>query len=176
MPTKKLRLPSELAHSKLLEAIEKSPTPREWPEDEQYMEAAQPCVIAQKMIPQLHAHLVNARIGYLFRETMNKRDRLVLGKASKPGGGIAFLAGYDFLLTFNWQTWKDLDVGARCALVDHELAHLGRDGDAGKYFLCSHDLEEFGAIVRRWGLWRPDLVSFAQIVKVQLEIWGGADD
>ena len=36
--------------------------------------------------------------------------------------------------------------------------------------MVGHDVEEFGGIIRRWGLWRPNLVTFAQSGKDQLDL------
>lgn len=176
MTTKTLVVPDELNAAKILAAVENEPTPREWPEGAKYLEAPQCSAIAELMIPQLHKHLHGALIGYVFREEMAGRNRVVLAKASKAGGALAWLTGYDFLISFNFKAWLDLDLGARCALVDHELSHFEYDLDTGSYFVVGHDLEEFHAIVRRWGFWKPDLVSFAEVVKVQLELFGQKTD
>ena len=172
MPTQKLEVPDELDAAKLLEEIESTPVPRDWPEGDRYMEAVQVYAIAKHMIGRLHTHLANARIGFVFKEHMAGRGRLILAKASKAGGALAYLSQYDFVIVFNWTHWKDMDARTRCALVDHELMHCQRDLETGAFLLLGHDLEEFGAIVRRWGFWKADLVSFAEIVKVQLELFG----
>lgn len=171
METKALNVPDELNAAKILAAVEKEPTPREWPEGAKYLEAPQCSAIAELMIPRLHKHLVGALIGYVFREEMAGRSRVVLAKAAKAGGALAWLTGYDFLISFNFNRWLELELGARCALVNHELSHFEKDHETGKFFVVGHDLEEFHAIVRRWGFWKPDLVSFAEVVKVQLELF-----
>lgn len=172
MTTATLKVPNELNAADVMLAIETcAPTPAEWPEGEKYLGAPQCEALAKVMIGGIHEHLKDARIAYVFREDIGNRGRVVLAKASKPGGALAWLTGVDFLISFNFTHWRDLDVAARCALVDHELAHFEHDLDTGKYFLVGHDLEEFHAIVRRWGFWRPDLVAFAEVVKVQLELF-----
>lgn len=173
MTTTELKVPDELNATKLLAAIEgAAPTPAEWPEGEKFLEAPQCAALAEIMIGRIHTHLHGAKIGYVFRENMAGRDRVVLAKASKAAGALGWLTGYDFLVAFNFDSWKELDVGARCALVDHELCHFQKDADTGKYFLVGHDVEEFYSIVRRWGFWKRDLLQFAEVVKVQLEIFG----
>lgn len=174
MTTRKLVVPDELDATKLLKAIEHDPPPRDWPEGEKYIDAPQCSAIAAQMIGRLHTHLATARIGFVFKEHMAGRGRLILAKASKAGGALAFLSSFDFVIVFNWTHWKDMDVRMRCALVDHELMHCQRDLDTGAFLLLGHDVEEFGAIVRRWGFWKPDLLSFAEIVKVQLELFTSA--
>ncbi len=172
MTTKTLKVPDELDAQKLIDAIDMEPVPTDWPEGETYIEAAQCAAIASMMIGRLHKHLNGAVIGYVFREDMAGKNRVVLAKAAKAGGALAFLSHYDFVISFNWTRWLELEVAARCALVDHELSHFERDLETGKFFVVGHDLEEFHAIVRRWGFWKPDLVSFAEVVKVQLELFG----
>lgn len=86
-------------------------------------------------------------------------SRLLLGKAAKGAGVLKHLTGYDFVITFNWQAWSKLTPPQRIALVDHELAHCGRDLEKG-WVMIAHDVEEFRSIVERWGLWTPDLRDF----------------
>lgn len=172
MTVQTLKVPDELDAAKLIRAMEKAPPlPDEWPEGAKFLEAPACSAIAEVMIPRLHKHLRGALIGYVFREDMAGRSRLVLAKASKASGPLAWLTGYDFLISFNFKAWKELEHAARCALVDHELSHFEKDLETGNYFLVGHDLEEFHAIVRRWGFWKPDLVAFAEVVKVQLELF-----
>lgn len=51
---------------------------------------------------------------------------------------------------------------AQCvALVDHEFCHCQVNA-AGVPVLVHHDVEEFGQVVERHGLWKPDLAWFAR--------------
>jgi hypothetical protein len=73
--TRPLLLASELpgllkgAYEDLLEALA-TPLLASWPEDETFLNAPQPKAIAEVLLEELHDHLVNSRIGYLFRETL----------------------------------------------------------------------------------------------------------
>lgn len=129
-----------------------------WPLDETFADAAQPRAMAKPLIGAVHQHLAPAKIAYLYREDMERRGRLVLGKASKAAGVLAYLSGFDFVLVFNWKAWAQLTPPQRIALVDHELAHCEM-GETG-WALVAHDVEEFRSIVGRWGLWTPDLREF----------------
>ena len=132
-----------------------------WPDGTKFEVAAQPKAIAQALIGVLHTHLANARIEYLYRETLAKGGRLRLGVASRASAKLAYLAEVDFLLEFNWSTWGKLSPPQRIALVDHELSHCGRDSDSGNWVTIRCDVEEFAQIVLRWGLWTPDLRVFS---------------
>lgn len=149
------------------ESIEKAltvPMPVVWDEEGPgYIDAEQPKAIAKALIPALHGQLRGARIGYLFREKMRTHDRETLGKASKVGGKLEHFSELDFLMEINFDAWRFLDARARVALIDHELSHFARDQDGGCVIL-SHDVEEFGSIVNRWGLWKLDLKRFGETV------------
>lgn len=146
----------------------------EWQKGDSYREAEQPARIGRALIDELHTHLVNARIGYVFREKMADRDRVTLAKASKVGAKLQYFSNLDFLIEVNWEAWVELSHEARVALMDHELCHFDREENdetgAVSWVMKSHDVEEFGQIVTRWGLWRPDLERFGKVVSEQLEL------
>lgn len=143
----------------------KTPRVATWPDGTAYLPAEEPEAIRRILVDELHSHLASARIALLFREEIAGRGKTILGKASKASAKIAFLAGLDFIIEFNWTTWYQLNGRQRIALVDHELAHCGYDSEKDRYLLWPHDVEEFGSIVQRWGLWLPDLATFGQVVR-----------
>ncbi len=159
-----------IKQKKALEAVpERYPALAEWPEDQKIMDAEQPKAMAMELIGVFHAELRNAKVAYLFRQSMGSSMRTVWAKASKSSGREHHLSGYDFVLVFNWSMWRDLNVPQRAALVDHELEHCGM-GDEGEYQAVAHDLEEFNTIVRRWGLWRSSLANFVEAARPQMEL------
>lgn len=147
-----------------------------WPHPDKVVDAKQPRAIAEAMIPALHPHLKDARIGYLWVEAMEKKGRIVLGKASVCNAKLRHYGEVDFLIEWNWSAWKELEPHQLAALVDHELMHcnLEEKKDEVKAVMVSHDIEEFGPIVSRWGLWKPDLQQFAAHVQkaLQLDLFG----
>lgn len=154
-----------------------------WNDGDSYHAAEQCEAIGKVLIDRLSAHrdIANASIAYIFREKMKTRGRVVLGKMSKADGKLSFFAGFDFVMEINWQEWKRASDHQKLALIDHELSHAGREEDAKgekKYVLQLHDVEEFGGIVKRWGLWRNDLVVFAGAVVPahQLGMFEGSQD
>lgn len=127
-----------------------------------------------------HAHLVDARIGWLWTNLPHRRQGLtVAGQAEIP----MFRAGAwargrqehqllqwfgaplpDFIITLSGPIAADLDDATFCALVEHELYHCGQQVDefgAPKFSrttglplfaIRGHDVEEFVGIVRRYGV------------------------
>lgn len=150
-----------------------------WPEDKPaFLSAPQPESIMKVLIPVLHQHLDvprKASIVCLFREEMERRGRVRLGVAGKASSKITYLTGHDFTLEFNWTYWTKLSPPQRIALVDHELSHCGVN-DKGNWMVVPHDVEEFATIVRRWGLWTPDLVEFNGAIKsMQTDLFQAAE-
>lgn len=157
------------ARTALEKVTEKVPLLAEWPEDEKMREADQPRAMADVLIPAFHPEIQNAKIAYLFVQTMGSRNRTVAAKTALLSRKVKFLSEFDFCITFNWTIWKGLNPAQRAALVDHELEHCGV-ADDGRYISLSHDLEEFNAIVRRWGLWQEGLHQFVEAARPQLEL------
>jgi putative metallopeptidase len=148
-----------------------------------YRPAPEVEAIAGPLIEAHHQHLTehgDVRIEYLFRsEATVKGGHVVLGKARKVSGLNAFLAGWDdatdvddeagdevrpfFVIEIAADQWATLTEAQRTALVDHELCHLNVEptDESVKLTLAGHDLEEFGAVVERHGLWKPAVELFA---------------
>ncbi len=144
-----------------------------WPEAEKFLKADQPEEIAKILIrTKLHERLVNAKIGYLFREDILSRGESKLTVSAKAGGPLAFFTGLDFVLGFSHKLWLRLTPEQRLACVDHALSACERDPDSGAWFVRLPDVAEFSGVVQRWGLWTPPLRGFGVAVETaQLEIF-----
>lgn len=82
----------------------------------------------------------------------------------------------DFLITLNLDFWEDANDITREALLFHEAKHAGHAKDqygsprfhreTGRPITCivPHDLEEFNAVVSRYGAWKGDVQSFLDAV------------
>ncbi|MBI1207411.1 MAG: hypothetical protein GC191_08990 [Azospirillum sp.] len=129
-----------------------------------------------------------ARVEYLLRVKPRIRGgRLMIGEAMRPNfqGGAKMLCDWllakmfagtpDFIVLLDLNWWLDATARDREILVFHELSHCvqktGRDGDpkfdeAGNpvWALIGHDIEEFNAVVRRYGAWSRDVVDFVASV------------
>lgn len=78
----------------------------------------------------------------------------------------------DFLVILDWEYWEDADYHRREILLYHELCHARQkvnkhglamfDPETGKpqWAIRGHDVEEFDAVVRRYGAHSEDLRSF----------------
>ncbi len=135
--------------------------------------------IAGRLIRDHHAYLRQSDIRYLFRvaDSWTKSGKEVYGQATVVSGAMRHIAGdADAVVLVNARIWSDLSDAQREALVDHELTHLqprtDADGDIqshpdGRPILCttSHDVEEFAAVIKRHGLWRPDLERAAAVFR-----------
>lgn len=77
-----------------------------------------------------------------------------------------------FVMEISLDTWgEDIDGvrwglsdEQRVALVDHELCHFQVTED-GEPKLRSHTVEEFADVVKRHGLWKPDVEWFATVTR-----------
>lgn len=98
-------------------------------------------------------------VAYLFetKEFDPTKDTVkhnTLGKAHKAPGIWLTLSGYGAVIQIRRWFWDRLTVSQREALVMHELLHVLVS--EGKVKLRPHDIEEFGAVLRRYGSYLPD--------------------
>lgn len=129
--------------------------------------------IGHQLVREHHPHLADAQILYLFtsKNMRAKGGAVVLANVRLLDPLARFISrdgtatdGYDALVLVNQASWPALAPAQRRALIDHELCHLVRD-DEGRLGLVGHDLEEFAVIVRRHGLWAPDIRHFAGAIQ-----------
>ncbi|WP_336872633.1 putative metallopeptidase [Pseudomonas juntendi] len=124
-----------------------------------------------------HAHLIDASIGVMWASSsFAKKGRSVLGQAEqlmiRAGGWQKArqeqqMRGWfgeepEFLITLAADYCSQCTEAEFCALVEHELYHIGHKldkygapafGDDGmpKLEMRGHDVEEFVGVVRRYG-------------------------
>lgn len=146
--------------------------------------------MAATLIAKHHRHLQGIRMEFLFRsEASRSGGKLRLGQARKITGLNALLATPDiahdpeassegcefFTIEIAADTWELMGEKAKIGIVDHELSHCVVDIDADGNAILSmrkHDLEEFAAVLRRNGLYRPDVTAFIQAVgPEEVSIW-----
>lgn len=145
-----------------------------------FTSAAEVKEVAEKLIPLYHPHLQDARIDYVFTDSVSKKGgKEVWGTMRKITSLTAYLGGTKneqkngatgpfFVMTISKPVWDELDTFKKEALVDHELCHSGLELDEEgnpKLTIIPHDLEEFKAIVERYGLWRDDVKEFIKATK-----------
>ena len=139
-------------------------------------------IVARELIEDHHTHLCGARIEYLFRlGRWEKKHRQVLGQAKLAAEDIRFIADFDFIITVSLDAWNHADKNQRTALIDHELYHCTEnsapESDENVWGIDDHDVQEFIAVVRRYGLWQSELVEMMEAAKnpqntVQTKLFG----
>lgn len=133
--------------------------PKEKPE---LKEAPEVQELATRLIDNIHTHLAEANIKYLFRTgKWELRGRTIYGRAEKVSAKWRHLTGYDFVITINRDIWFANKPEIRQAILDHELTHCarGEDDKQGnpKWYIMPHSVEDFVSIIRRHGLWTTEL-------------------
>lgn len=121
-----------------------------------------------ELVKKHHDHLASAKIIIVWRSgwKSDKDGKLVLGKCKKASDYDQALYGdHDFAIFLNEDSWAVFEDDKRAALVDHELSHAGitvTKKGVVKWRIKKHDVEEFGAIIERHGIWKDDLRRFAE--------------
>lgn len=123
--------------------------------------------LAARLIDNIHTHLAEARIKYLFRTgKWELKGRTRYGTAEKVSAKWNHLTGYDFVVTINRDIWFNNSKEIREAILDHELTHCarGEDDKQGnpKWYIMPHTVEDFVNIIQRHGMWTTSLQNMAK--------------
>ncbi|MYM81097.1 hypothetical protein GTP44_03870 [Duganella sp. FT50W] len=136
-----------------------------------------------------HAHLEYADVQFLWAPSgFQKQGRTVIGQCEEmlfrcgpwqKGRQQQQMADWfgavpDYLITLDASYCLTCSDAEFCALVEHELYHIGQEQDAfgspaftkdgmPKLMIRGHDVEEFVGVVRRYGIGHPD-GTLAQLV------------
>jgi predicted metallopeptidase len=116
--------------------------------------------LAEELIRTVHPLLSECRIGFVFRdEAGTSGGKTVLAKTGKVPDKLKPLLQdeLDILIVIAEDQWTTLESEQRRALIDHELCHIAM-GNNG-WTIRAHDIEEFGEIIQRYGLWNYSLYS-----------------
>lgn len=137
-----------------------------------YIPHDEAAIIAAELIESFHPHLKSVKIAHLLRimpipkkpKAPRQGKKIVLAKTSKVSSKMLALAAdnYGFVIEYGSLYWDQMDDKMKRALVDHELGHCGHDGDG--IYLVNHDIEDFGFMLERHGLWKRDVAEFAATV------------
>lgn len=151
--------------------------------------------LLQQLVRAHHEEIAGARIALAWNLTWQPDvdGRVTLGQCRKVGDlerEVNDLRPYDFVIVLRREFWENpyvTDLQHR-ALLDHELTHatVALDGhgepmqdECGRtvYRLKRHDIEEFTAIVERYGIYKKDLEDFAAALTRarHTEAWIGYD-
>jgi hypothetical protein len=142
-----------------------------------YRHAVQPQEVGQQLVREIHKRLVNARIGYLFREKIERNGHLIGGRASKVGAKLCFFAELDFLIEINWEQYKRASDIQRVALIDQQLCYCDVEDTPEGTRMVMHepDLIEFRSIIQRWGVWNNPVRAMHGVMVQQTDLFANAE-
>lgn len=121
--------------------------------------------IAEKLIDECaeFEHLIETDIAYVWKQKGGESNGVATyGKCVKASGLVRFFGKQSFVIWIaadNCREWGFTRHQLE-ALVYHELCHAGEKQDKEgnpKAVVWGHDVELFGAEVRRYGLWHEGL-------------------
>lgn len=118
--------------------------------------------MASEVIDTYHLDLKHAKVGFVFQDEASRQDgRVILGNACKvsPKQKAAGL-DLDFIITLAKDEFETRTRTQRMAIIDHELCHCTLD-EVMTPKMVPHDIDEFGVVIERWGLYKDDLRRIA---------------
>lgn len=92
-------------------------------------------------------------------KTKISKGRRVLATISLRKEKDTLVHPYEALIYIDGVYWM-MNEDKREPLLYHELCHLYYDDETEKMSLVGHDVEDFYAVVRRYGDWQKDLEKF----------------
>lgn len=107
-----------------------------------------------RLVDAYHPHLSAARIKVEVRDEAPVKNGFTTMAEVDTADDDAERAEFDFAVWFALDEWAGMTELQRDAITDHELCHCGWD-EQGKPLLINHDIQEFNAIIARYGLWWP---------------------
>ncbi|MCZ8139231.1 MAG: putative metallopeptidase [Armatimonadota bacterium] len=151
-----------------------------------YKLATSPLRVAMKLLEQedqfsrfrehdeLYQKLLQSTSVLFVAESETEKGMPCLARIRVLSGLSSFLMGMDeldgepvpqrIIITVWEQGWETLEEDQRAALMFHELCHLRAKLVEGewRFSLVGHDLEEFNAVVQRFGVWMPNIHKFIE--------------
>jgi hypothetical protein len=83
---------------------------------------------------------------------------------------------FAYVIVIGLDAWEKLSTDQRRIVLDHELCHAAGQDPQGRWTLTGHDVEEFSAIIRRYGTWTADLQIFAkEVAQLSMPLEGKPD-
>ena len=113
---------------------------------------------------EVDSDVATVRIAYLFDNAAfdPAKDEVTyakLGKAMKAAPVWRHLAAVEAVIVIRRWFWERFDERQRGAVLMHELLHVEATAP-GKIRIKEHSIEEFGAVMRRYGAYLPDHAAF----------------
>lgn len=97
----------------------------------------------------------DVRIAYLVSDREKKENgKTVFAQCEKIPDRYKWSVPYDFMITVFEPNVDGLSRDQLRVLMEHELMHVGIDdsGDGEKYRVVPHDVEDFRAVIEKYGL------------------------
>lgn len=128
--------------------------------------------ICSEIVRNHHESLRGFYIGVIAWEGERKSSgSLMLGKARKISENMRPLMAdemLDAVIEISADFWSTAKPNQKRALMDHELHHLTVN-ENGQLAMRGHDIEEFNAIIRRYGFWLEDVQRTAAAVQARFD-------
>ncbi|MDQ3806363.1 MAG: hypothetical protein M3416_21350 [Acidobacteriota bacterium] len=153
----------------------------------EYVEAAEVGNLGMKIINEHHHHLRGARVEFVFAENRDKDgapqpafktdEGYEFGDTKVVKGLNAFLSREPggeaedyFCVVVCAYVWRVLKPEEREAYLDHYVTRCALHEDKGTPVKRKPDVVEFGEVLKRRGLYRPNLKTFVEIGAEQLKL------
>ena len=106
--------------------------------------------LGKEVIKASFPHLKTARISYMTCDKPKKNGaKVVYADCEKLSEKMTTITGIDFVITF-YKDSEDLTMVAQRILMEHELRHVGWDGEKAR--IVPHDVDDFRAIIEKYGI------------------------
>ncbi len=132
--------------------------------------------MADELRAEFHKDIEDARIAYVFvPKGLAKHGRVSLGSAKKESDAHRLVSGVNFIVRLSLDKWNSFTLEQQRAVLDHELCHCAakyddKTAERVGWKVRGHDLEEFGEVIERHGLYLPDRKAFVENAARQLEM------
>ena len=118
----------------------------------------------EPLAAEIHDDVATVRVAYVFDTAAfdpakDEVTHATLGKAMKAPPVWRHLAGVEAVIVIRRWFWERFDERQRGAVLMHELLHLDPIAP-GKLRVKEHSIEEFAAVMRRYGAYLPDRAAF----------------
>ena len=94
------------------------------------------------------------------KKIKTSKGRRTLAQIKLLGDVERLISCVDFVIIIDYFFWRE-NPEKQEALIFHELCHLIAD-DTGKLSTVSHDVEEFYAVIQKYGDWKKEVRQFTE--------------
>jgi hypothetical protein len=124
--------------------------------------------VARKVIKDNNIENLNTlSIIYLFQlKPKSSKGKIILGSCKVFAAKNKLFRPYDACITIDKEFWDNCPE-SREALIFHELCHIYVDSD-GVASIVNHDIEEFHAVLNKYGDWAGELGSNAMQLRLEI--------